>query len=79
MRESSLKFYGCRIKTFRNDNGEVTNAYYFNIMAIKRNGLYIGVINNLTIRVHKQKNDLIKGLTTKYGVCNLVYYEKSMI
>jgi putative endonuclease len=51
--------------------------YFVYILASKRNGtLYIGVTNNLLKRVDEHKNNLIPGFTSKYGVHNLVYYER---
>ena len=52
-------------------------TYCVYIMASKRNGtLYIGVTSNLPRRVYEHKNNIIKGFTSKYKVCNLVYYEQ---
>ena len=46
------------------------------MLASKRNGtLYIGVTNNLLKRVHQHKNDVTEGITRKYNVHSLVYYE----
>ncbi len=46
------------------------------ILASKRNGtLYIGVTSDLVKRVWEHKNDLAEGLTKKYGVHQLVYFE----
>jgi putative endonuclease len=51
--------------------------YFVYILASKRNGtLYTGVTNNLLKRVDEHKNNLIPGFTSKYGVRNLVYYER---
>ena len=51
--------------------------YFVYILASKKNGtLYIGVTNDLLKRVHEHKNNLIPGFTSKYGVHNLVYYER---
>jgi len=51
--------------------------YFVYILASKRNGtLYIGVTNNLLKRVDEHKNNLVPGFTNKYGVHNLVYYER---
>lgn len=50
--------------------------YYVYILASKKNGtLYIGVTNNLLIRVYEHKNNLVPGFTSKYNVHRLVYYE----
>ena len=54
------------------------NAYYIYILASRRNGtLYIGVTNDLRKRVYEHKNNLIEGFTKKYGVHQLVYFEKT--
>jgi putative endonuclease len=51
--------------------------YFVYILASKRNGtLYIGVTNNLLKRVDEHKNNLVPGFTSKYGIHNLVYYER---
>jgi len=57
----------------RNYMGE----YFVYILASKRNGtLYTGVTNNLLKRIDEHKNNLVAGFTSKYGVHNLVYYER---
>ena len=46
------------------------------IMASRRNGtLYTGVTSELPVRVSSHKQDLFEGLTKKYQVHMLVYYE----
>jgi putative endonuclease len=46
------------------------------ILSSKRNGtLYIGVSSDLVKRVWEHKNDIIEGLTKRYGVHQLVWYE----
>ena len=50
---------------------------YVYILASKRNGtLYIGVTNDLIKRIYEHKNNLADGLTKKYNVHTLVYYEQ---
>lgn len=52
------------------------HQYYVYILASKKNGtLYIGVTNDLEVRVlqHKQKTN--EGFTSKYEVGLLVYFE----
>ena len=51
------------------------NEYYIYIMASHSRTLYIGVTNNLLVRVYKHKNDLIAGFTKKYKIHKLVYWE----
>ena len=51
--------------------------YYVYLMASKKKGtLYTGVTNDLQKRVWEHKNNKIEGFTKRYGVHNLVYYEK---
>ena len=51
--------------------------YYVYILASKPNGtLYIGVTNDLIRRVNEHRNDLIEGLTKRYGVHTLVHFEQ---
>jgi putative endonuclease len=53
------------------------NNYYVYILASKRNGtLYVGVTNDLLRRVYENKNDFVKGFTSKYGVHQLVFCEQ---
>ena len=53
-------------------------SYFVYILASKRNGtLYIGVTNDLIRRVYEHKNKLADGLTKKYNVDMLVYYEST--
>ena len=40
-----------------------------------KNSVYIGVTNDLELRVQEHKNKLVKGFTEKYNCVNLVYYE----
>ena len=51
---------------------------YYDIMASQRNGtLYLGVSNNISIRVHEHKTKLHpQSFTSKYNVSILVYYEE---
>ncbi|NMC51505.1 GIY-YIG nuclease family protein [Candidatus Kuenenbacteria bacterium] len=53
-------------------------TYYVYILASGKNGtLYIGVTNDLMRRLYEHKNNLIKGFTSKYKVCHLVYFEET--
>ena len=46
------------------------------LLSSKRNGaLYLGVIANLTQRLWQHNSDLFQGLTKRYGVHTLVWYE----
>lgn len=50
--------------------------YYVYILASRKNGtLYIGVTNNLTLRVKEHKEGSIDGFTKRYNVHNLIYFE----
>jgi len=54
----------------------VTKQPVVYILANRRNGtLYIGVTSDLRARVWQHKNDLAEGLTKRYRVHTLVYYE----
>jgi len=49
---------------------------YVYILSNKTNSvLYIGVTNDLVRRVWEHKNKILKGFTSKYNVCKLLYYE----
>lgn len=37
--------------------------------------LYIGVTSNLVARLHRHREGLIEGFTSRYGVTRLVYFE----
>jgi len=51
------------------------NMYVY-ILSNKTNSvLYIGVTNDLVRRVWEHKNKILKGFTSKYNVCKLLYYE----
>jgi len=46
------------------------------LMASRRNGtLYVGVTSDLMKRVWEHKNNLVEGLTKRYGIHLLVWYE----
>jgi putative endonuclease len=47
------------------------------ILASKHNGtIYIGVTSNLVKRVYEHKADLVDGFTKRYGVHQLVWFER---
>ena len=53
------------------------SEFYIYILASKRNGtLYTGMTNDLIRRVYEHKNDFVEGLTKKYGVHTVVYFEQ---
>jgi putative endonuclease len=39
--------------------------------------MYVGVTNNLERRIYEHRNKLVKGLTEKYNVNKLVYFEET--
>lgn len=50
--------------------------YYVYILASKRNGtLYIGMTNDLKLRVFEHKQKLVDGFSKIYGIDELVYFE----
>ena len=50
--------------------------YFVYILASKRNGtLYVGVTNDLALRMTEHKAKLIPGFTRQYDVTLLVYFE----
>jgi len=52
-------------------------TYYVYILASRRNGtLYIGVTSDLARRVWEHREGMIPGFTKKYGVKQLVYFER---
>ena len=54
------------------------NSYFVYILASKKKGtLYIGVTNNLLVRVYEHKHKTHKGFTQRYDVDKLVYFEET--
>jgi len=54
----------------------MATQFYVYILASQRNGtLYIGVTNDLMRRVFEHKQGAVPGLTKRYGVKTLVYFE----
>ena len=50
--------------------------YYIYIMTNKVNTVfYVGVTNNLLLRIYEHKQKYIQGFTEKYNIIKLVYYE----
>ncbi|MBB34863.1 MAG: endonuclease [Hirschia sp.] len=50
--------------------------YFTYMLASACNGtLYVGVTNDLERRVWEHRNGYIKGFTSRYGVCRLVWFE----
>ncbi len=56
----------------------IKKYYYVYILASKPNGtLYIGMTDDLILRVLQHKQGLVPGFTKKYGIKMLVYYEQT--
>ncbi len=56
----------------------MTREYYVYIMTNKTHStLYIGVTNNLTMRVFEHKSGDTQGFTQKYNVNQLVYFQET--
>jgi putative endonuclease len=51
--------------------------YYVYIMNSPSGTLYTGMTNDLKRRVHQHKHKLIEGLTKRYNVTRLAYYEET--
>lgn len=51
--------------------------YYVYMITNNSRTLYTGVTNNLQRRVYEHKSKLVKGLTEKYNIKKLVYYEET--
>ncbi len=49
--------------------------YFVYILTNEAGTLYIGVTNNLQLRVEQHKSGLIKGFTQKYKIKKLIYFE----
>ncbi len=54
-----------------------TKSYYVYIMGSPSGTLYVGVTNNLEVRVWQHKNKVIEGFTKKYGCTELLYFEET--
>ncbi|HEY8383177.1 MAG TPA: GIY-YIG nuclease family protein [Microvirga sp.] len=51
-------------------------TYWVYMLASRRYGtLYVGVTNNLSLRVWQHRTKVSRGFTEKYGVDRLVWYE----
>lgn len=42
----------------------------------KNTVFYIGITNNLKVRIYEHKNKLVEGFTQKYNIWKLVYFEE---
>ena len=53
-------------------------SYFIYIATNKMDSvLYVGVTNNLARRAFEHKNQLVKGFTSKYNICKIVYFEET--
>ena len=51
-------------------------AYYVYILASRRDGvIYIGVTNDMVRRVYEHRIKAVPGLTSKYNITRLVWFE----
>ena len=39
------------------------------------NVIYVGVTNNLKVRVYEHKNKMVQGFSSRYNINKLIYYE----
>jgi len=51
------------------------NEYYIYVMTNHWHTLYVGVTNNLVLRVYEHKQKLIPGFTARYNLTRLAYFE----
>lgn len=52
-------------------------SYHVYIMTNPSKTLYVGVTNNLELRVRQHKLKQIPGFTARYNITQLVYYEET--
>jgi len=53
----------------------VQKGYFVYIMSSQRRVLYVGITNNLPLRVWQHKTRVLEGFTSRYNITQLVYYE----
>jgi len=56
---------------------ENVRSYWIYILSSASGTLYVGVTNNLVLRVAEHRSGLVDGFTAKYAVHRLVYYEET--
>lgn len=54
----------------------MSKRYYVYIMASESGTLYIGVTNDIKIRVYQHKQQQVEGFTKKYSCHKLIYVEE---
>jgi len=52
------------------------HRYYVYVLASKHRVLYIGLTNDLVMRVWQHKNKKVAGFTSKYNVDRLMYFDE---
>jgi putative endonuclease len=52
-----------------------TRCYYIYILSSFQRTIYIGMTNNLSLRLAQHREQKIAGFTARYNVTQLVYYE----
>jgi putative endonuclease len=52
-------------------------VYFVYILTNRKRTLYVGVTNDLAIRVHQHREGLLPGFTRKYNLDRIVYFESS--
>jgi len=53
------------------------NCFIYILTNYEETTFYIGVTSNLEKRLYQHKNKLLKGFSSKYNLCKLVYYENT--
>jgi putative endonuclease len=53
----------------------VQKGYFVYIMSSQRRVLYVGITNNLPLRVWQHQTRVLEGSTSRYNITQLVYYE----
>ena len=53
------------------------NYYVYLLTNWNNRVMYVGMTNNLERRVYEHKNRLVSGLTKKYNINKLVYFEET--
>ena len=51
-------------------------TYWVYILSSRSRNLYIGVTNDLAVRVHQHKTKVLGGFTARYNIDRLVYFEQ---
>jgi putative endonuclease len=72
---TGLKFDVVNSNEGARDHMKKHDYYVYILTNWNNNVMYIGMTNDLEIRVHEHKNKLIDGFTKKYNVNKLVYFE----